>query len=168
MNRWPDDPTAFRPSTGWVGVVTVAMMLGIFGLIGTYMRMSAHHNSLVARVTGELVLAGQGPRTRLSLSPETRTYQYSATNTFTRETGDLLIRGWIAGQPVSGRIALPRFPPWGSTLSTTLLGRRWTLHCDRAGRSLRLVSDSGQVMTLAPRQGTERLRPRSLSDFTDS
>jgi hypothetical protein len=150
MSRWPDDPTAFRPSTGWVGVVVVAVMLGIFGLIGTYMWMSAHHNRLVAQVTGEWVLAGQGPRTQLSLSPQTKTYQYSATDTVTRETGDLLIKGWIDGRPVSGRIAVPRFPPWGSTLSVALLGRTWTLRREATGRRLQFVGDSGQIMILTP------------------
>ena len=152
MSRWPDDPTAYRPSVRWVGIVVVAMICGIFGLIGTYMWMAAHHNRVVAQFSQEWVFAGHGPKTSLSISPQTRTYVYSPEDTVTRETGDLLVEGWIDGRPVDGRIAVPRFPPWGSTLSVTLLGRVWTLRCENAGRRLQLVGDSGQVMILTPSQ----------------
>ncbi len=148
IDRWPDDPTAFRPSVRWAGIVVVAMMCAILGLIGTSMWMAAHHNRVVAEFSQEWVFAGHGPKTSFSISPQTRTYVYSPEDTVTRETGDLLIEGWVDGRPVDGRIAVPRFPPWGSTLSVTLLGKSWTLRCEDAGRRLQLVGGSGQVMVL--------------------
>jgi hypothetical protein len=144
MSRWPDDPTSHRPSSRWLGIVVVALMFGIFALIGTWMWMSAHHSSLVSRASGDWFGSG----VTLTVSPETRTYQYSATDTQTRETGDLVIQGTVDGQSVSGRIALPRFPPWGGTLSTSLDGHTWTLRAQDGGRRLVLVSDGGRSITL--------------------
>ena len=148
VSRGPDDPTAYRPSVRWAGIVVVAMLCAIFGLIGTYMWMAAHHNRVVAEFSQEWVLVGHGPKTSLAISPQTRTSVYGPEDTVTRETGDLRIEGWIDGRPVHGRIAVPRFPPWGSTLSVKLLGKVWTLRYENAGRRLHLVSDSGQVMNL--------------------
>jgi hypothetical protein len=148
VSRWPDDPTAHRPSARWLGVVVVAVMLGIFALIGTWMRMSAHHSSLVSQLSGDWTKTG----ITLRVFPETKTYEYSATDTVSRETGDLLVEGTIAGRTVSGRrVAVPRFPPWGSSVSTTLLSRDWTLRAD-GGQRLILVDDSGQVTTLTRSQ----------------
>lgn len=61
--------------------------------------MSAHHSSLVAYACDDW--AGSG--VTLTISPETRTYEYSATNTRTRETGDLVIEGAVsAGRTADG------------------------------------------------------------------
>lgn len=144
MSRWPDDPTSYRPSSRWLGLVVVAVMLGIFALIGTWMWMSAHHSSLVSQTTGDW----SGSGVTLTVSPETRTYQYSASDTQTRETGDLLAEGTIDGRSVSGRIAVPRFPPWGGTLSTSLDGHTWALHAQDDGRTLVLTDDDGRSVTL--------------------
>jgi hypothetical protein len=148
MSRWPDDPTSYRPSARWLGIVVVAIMLGIFALIGTWMWMSAHHSSLVSRASGDRTGSG----VTLTVSPETRTYEYSATDMRTRETGDLVAQGTIDGQSVSGRIAVPRFPPWGGTLSTSLGGRAWTLRAQDGGRSLVLAGDGGRSVTLSRAQ----------------
>jgi len=148
MSRWPDDPTSYRPSSRWLGIVVVAVMLGVFALIGTWMWMGAHHSSLVSQASGDWTGSG----VTLTVSPETRTYQYSATDTRTRETGDLVVEGTIDGQSVSGRIAVPRFPPWGSTLGTSLDGHTWTLRTQDDGRQLVLVSDSGRSVTLTRAQ----------------
>jgi hypothetical protein len=152
MSRWPDDPTRFRPRPGWLGVIVVLLMLGIFGAIFGSMWVAAHHNTIVSQLTGDWVQSGPGSGTRLSIVAETTTYQYSPDNSVTRETGDLLVKGSIDGRAVSGRIAVPRFPPWGSTVQTTLLGRRWTLQGERSGRRLSLISESGQVTTLSAAQ----------------
>jgi hypothetical protein len=150
MSRWPDDPTRFRPSPGWLGVIVVSVMLGIFAVIGGFMWSAAHHNTLAAQLTGDW--SSPGSRTELSILAETRTYQYSAGYSVTRETGDLLVKGSIDGRAVSGRIVVPGFPPWGSTVQTTLRGRRWTLRSEGSGLSLSLVSESGQVTTLSAAQ----------------
>jgi hypothetical protein len=149
MSRWPDDPTRFRPSPGWLGVIVVLILLGIFGAIFGSMWIAAHHNTLVSELTGDWVQSSPGSGTKLSIVAETRTYQYGPDNTVTRDTGDLLVTGLIDGRAVSGRIAVPRFPPWDSTVQTTLLGRRWTLRGERSGQRLSLISDSGQVTTLS-------------------
>jgi len=148
MSRWPDDPSSYRPSSRWLGIVVVAVMLGIVALIGTWMWMSAHHSSLVSQATGDWTGSG----VTLTISPETRTYQYSASDTRTRETGDLVAQGTIDGQSVSGRIAVPRFPPWGSTLSPSLGGHAWTLRGQDGGRKLVMVSDRGRSITLTRAQ----------------
>jgi len=150
MSRWPDDPTRFRPSPGWLGVIVVFVMLGIFAAIGGSMWSAAHHNTLVARLTGDW--SSHDSRTELSILEETRTYQYSADNSVTRETGALLVKGSIDGRTVSGRIVVSGFPPWGSTVQTTLRGRRWTLRSEGSGGTLALVSDSGQATTLSAAQ----------------
>lgn len=152
MSRWPDDPSRFRPSPGWLGVVVVLIVLGIFGLIFGSMWIAAHHNTLVSQLTGDWVQSSPGSGTELSILAETRTYEYSPDDSVTRDTGDLLVKGSIDGRAVSGRIVVPGFPPWGSTVQTTLLGRRWTLHSERSGRRLSLISDSGQVTTLSAAQ----------------
>jgi hypothetical protein len=144
MSRWPDDPTAYRPSTRWLGIVVVAVMCAIFALMGTWMWMSAHHSSLVSELSGSWTSASA----KLIVFPETETYEYSAGDTRTRETGDLLVRGAIDGRAVSGRIAVPRFPPWGTSASTTLLGRSYTLQVQDDGKRLALVDDSGRTITL--------------------
>jgi len=144
VSRWPDDPTAYRPSVRWLGIVVVALMLGIFALIGTWMWMSAHHSSLVSQLSGDWT----GTGITLRVFPETKTYEYSATNTVSRETGDLLVDGSIASRSVSGRVVVPRFPPWGASVSTTLLGRGWTLRATDGGQHLVLVDDSGRVTIL--------------------
>ena len=148
MSRWPDDPTRFRPSTGWIGVIVVLMLLGICGAIFGSMWVAAHHNTLVSQLTGDWVQSSPGSGTELSIVAETKTYVYSADHSVTRETGGLLVKGSIDRRAVSGRIVVPGFPPWGSTVQTTLLGRRWTLRVERSGRRLSLISDSGQVTTL--------------------
>ena len=148
MSRWPDDPTAYRPSPRWLGVAVVAVMLGLFALIGTWMWMSAHHSTLVSQASGDWTGSG----ITLTVSPETRTYQYSASDARTRETGDLVVAGTVDGHNVSGRIAVPRFPPWGDTLSTRLFGHTWTLRTQDGGRKLVLVSDSGRSVTLTSAQ----------------
>lgn len=148
MSRWPDDPTSHRPSSRWLGIVVVAVMLGIFVVIGTWMWMSAHHSSLVSQASGDWTGSG----ITLTISRETRSYQYSATDTRTRETGDLVVEGTIDGQSVSGRVAVPRFPPWGSTLGSSLGGHSWTLHPQDAGRTLVLVSDGSRSITLTRAQ----------------
>jgi hypothetical protein len=148
VSRWPDDPTAYRPSARWLGVVVVAVMLGIFVVIGTWMWMAAHHSSIVSQASGDWTGSGA----TLTVSPETRTYQYSASDARTRETGDLVVEGTIDGQSVSGRIGVPRFPPWGDTLSASLLGHTWTLRTQDGGRTLVLVSDRGRSITLTGSQ----------------
>lgn len=152
MSRWPDDPTRFRPSAGWLGVIVVLILLGIFGAIFGSIWIAAHHNGLVSQLTGDWVQSGPGSGTRLSIVAETKTYEYGPDNWVTRGTGDLLVTGSIDGREVSGRIVVPGFPPWGSTVQTTLLGRRWTLRDERSGRRLSLISDSGQVTTLSAAQ----------------
>ena len=152
MSRWPDDPTRFRPSTGWLGVVVALVVFGIFGLIFGSMRMAAHHNRLVAQLSGDWVQSSPGSGTELSIVAETRTYEYSPDKTVTRDTGNLLVKGSIDGRAVSGRTVVPRLPPWGSTVQTTLLGRRWTLRSERQGSRLALISGSGQVTTLSAAQ----------------
>jgi hypothetical protein len=144
VSRWPDDPTAYRPSSRWLGIVVLAVMLGILAVIGTWIWMGAHHSSLVARTSGDWTGSG----VTLSVTPETRTYRYSATDTRTRETGDLLIEGKIDGRNVSDRIAVRRFPPWGDSLSTSLLDRIWHLHTEDGGQRLVLVGDGGRSITL--------------------
>ena len=147
MSRWPDDPTRFRPSPGWIGVIVVFVVLGIFAVIFGSMWSAAHHNSLVAHLTGDW--SNPGARTELSILAETRTYQYSADNSVTRDTGALLVKGSIDGRAVSGRIVASGFPPWGSTVQTTLLGRHWTLRSEGSGLRLSLIDDSGKVTTLS-------------------
>ena len=53
MSRWPDDPTSYRPSSRWLGTVVVAVMLGVFAVIGTWMWMGAHHSTLMRQATGD-------------------------------------------------------------------------------------------------------------------
>ena len=139
---------------GRVGIVVVALMCGVFGLIGTYMWMAAHHNRVVAQFSQEWVLAGHGPKTSLSISPQTRTYRYNPEDTVTRETGDLLIKGWIDGRPVDGsenrRAPLSAM---GLDLGCDAAGESLDVALrEDAGRRLQLVADSGQVMILTPSQ----------------
>jgi hypothetical protein len=148
LSRWPDDPTAYRPSARWLGIVVVAVMLGIFALIGTWMWMGAHHSSLVSQVSGDWTSSSA----KLLVYPETRAYQYSATESRTRETGDLLVKGSIGGHEVSGRVSVSDFPPWGASVSTTLLGRTWTLRAEGEGQRLALIDDDGRVTILTRAQ----------------
>jgi hypothetical protein len=147
VSRWPDDPSAFRPSARWLGVVVVGVMLGVFACIGVSMWVSAHHYSLVSQLTGDWAQSGAGSGDRLAIAHEEKTYRYSATDTVTRDTGALLVSGSISGREVSGRIVVPHFPPWGSTVSVKLLDSGWTIRCEGAGQRLSILNEVGQVTT---------------------
>jgi hypothetical protein len=146
MSRWPDDPSAYRPSPGWLGIGVVLIMLAIFAVLGSLVWTSAHHHILVTELTGDWAQPGHR-ETRLSIAPDTQTYGQGEQQV-ERQNGDLLMNGSIAGQPVGGRVVVSRFPPWGSTLHATLLGRSWSLRSERGGAALALVDDSGHVTRL--------------------
>ena len=149
VSRWPDDPTAYRPSVRWLGIIVVLVMVAIFAVIGGLLWMSVHHNAFEAQLTGQWAARAGTSAVTLTVAPETKTYTYSATNVVTRETGALLVTGSITGRQVSGRIVMHGFPPWGSSVQTTLLGKPWTLSSQDSGRRLVLVSQSGQTTTLS-------------------
>jgi hypothetical protein len=126
------------PSPGWLGILVVIVMLAIFAVLFSLVWTSAHHHILVTELTGDWGQPGHRD-TRLSITPETATYG---------QTGELLMNGSIAGHPVGGRVVVSRFPPWGSTLHATLLGRSRSLRSERGGAALALIDDSGHVTRL--------------------
>jgi len=146
VSRWPDDPRRFTPSPRWFGVGVVLVMVGIFAVIGVFIWTAGHHRELVAEFSGVWVQPGAGGGARLSITEETKTHQFSADESTTRATGDLLVTGTIDGRPVSGRIVPPDFPPWGSTVHTKLLGAEWTLSTASPRRELTATSDAGRVI----------------------
>ena len=48
MSRWPDDPTAYRPSARWLGVVVVGLVLVVFA---TDERLWPGHDALAGPVS---------------------------------------------------------------------------------------------------------------------
>ncbi len=146
MSRWPDDPTAYRPSPGWLGISVVVLMLAILAVLGSLVWTSAHHHIVVTELTGDWGQPGHRD-TQLSITTETKTSRQGEQQV-SRQTGDLLMNGSLAGQPVGGRIAVSRFPPWGSTLHAVILGRSWSLRSERGGEALALIDDSGRVTLL--------------------
>jgi hypothetical protein len=131
MSRWPDDPTSYRPSARWLGVVVVVVMLGIFAVIGAFMWMSARHSSLVSQLGGAWTASSPGSESRLQISGG---------------AGDLVVEGSIAGRQVSGGIDVPR-TWWGSLGDLSINDGSWIMRYDDSGRTLLVTGVDGTVMT---------------------
>ena len=120
MSRWPDDPTSYRPSARWLGVVVVVVMLGIFAVIGTFMWMSARHSALVWQLAGAWTESSPGSESRLQISGG---------------AGDLFVEGSIAGRQVSGGIDVPRTGGACSVISASTTARGSCATTTRGERS---------------------------------
>ncbi len=150
MSRRLRDGMSLNPRIPWLGIAVAVVLAAVIAAIFVFISIEAHGNALVQDLTGEWVRPSGAAATRLSIGPETRRVGFSSE--LTHDAGGLLVTGSIEGRPVSGRIVVPKLPPWGSTVHVTLLGRGWTLRSQHSPRRLTLISDTGSEVTLSPAQ----------------
>jgi hypothetical protein len=150
MSRWPDDPTQFRPSPRWLGVVVVGVMLAICAVIGVAMWTSAHKADLVGEFSGSWHQSDTNGAARLTIAEEMQAFDDGATGMEDRPTGYFTVVMTTPAGEVAGKARVSGFPPWSTTLHVTLDGQEWTLHYQDLTGTIG-ASDGGDVgMTFSP------------------
>jgi hypothetical protein len=124
----------------WLPVTVVVALVGFIAMLALFIWVESNHNAVAAALTGEWVARGSADRSALSIAADERSKGVGFL------ASDLAIRGSLDGRPVGGKIKLPAFPPWRSTVTTTLLGETWTLRATRYPHVLTLVSASGRTI----------------------
>jgi hypothetical protein len=125
----------------WLGVAVALVLVLVIGGIFLAIWATSHHNSLASDMTGEWQAAAQNEAT-LSIYPGDPNTSYDTL------TKGLFVEGSIGGRPVKGVIAVPKWPPWGSSVQASLLGQQWSLRPERAQHRLVLTSASGETIVL--------------------
>ena len=143
---WPAGRAAVEPRPRalppWLGPVMVLAVLAAIVGIGGLLWVEDHHRSMATDLTGHWVALGEHGATDLVIVAEAEA-QRSA------DADALLVIGSLDGREIRGRIEMPAFPPWGSTAWAMLLGKRWAVRADSAGRVMKLIAEDGRVITLS-------------------
>ena len=132
-----------RPLPPWLASVALLTVLVAIAGIGVSLWVEDHHRAMATNLAGHWVGLGEHGATDLVIVAEAEA-QRSA------EADALLVSGSLDGREMRGRMTMPAFPPWGSTAWATLLGKRWALRAEGAGRVLKLIAEDGRVITLSP------------------
>jgi hypothetical protein len=130
----------------WLPFAVIVALAAFLGMLALFIWAEGNHNALASNLSGAWSVreGAGGPALTIESDRRSKAVGFLAP--------DLVFEGTLDGQSVGGKIDLPTFPPWESTIRARLLGEVWTLHAAAWPHVLTMVSESGWVIRFTHRR----------------
>jgi hypothetical protein len=130
----------------WLPVAVIVALALFIGMLGLFIWVVGNHNALASNLSGTWFQPAGHQDAELTIGEDPRSHGVGFL------APDLACHGTIDGQTVRGKIKLPTFPPWRSSVEATFLGRAWTMAPSTSPHALTLLSSKGRTITFTERR----------------